>query len=240
MAPRLPSLLERPITFAHRGASAQLPDNTIESFELAAKLGASGMESDVWVTADGIAVLDHDGTVGGLLRKRKIGHVQRAELPEHIPTLAEYYDALGTNLPLSLDVKDPAAFESIVATAREAGGDAEEQLWLCVPDYRQLVEWRTHTSAKLVDSTRLSRLKEGPERRADRLREVGVDAINLRHGDWSGGMIATFHRFGIVTLGWDAQQPREIANLIDIGIDGLYSDHADRMAEAIRQYFPEQ
>ena len=47
---RLPSLLDPPITFAHRGAKAYAPENTIEAFALALKLGASGLESDVWVT----------------------------------------------------------------------------------------------------------------------------------------------------------------------------------------------
>ena len=49
------------LLFAHRGASANAPENTIAAFELALGLGATGLESDVWLTADGVAVLDHDG-----------------------------------------------------------------------------------------------------------------------------------------------------------------------------------
>ena len=62
MQQRLPSLLAPPITFAHRGARANAPDNTIEAFQLALDLGAGGLESDVWLTRDGVPVLDHDGT----------------------------------------------------------------------------------------------------------------------------------------------------------------------------------
>ena len=87
MQQRLPSLLDPPITFAHRGARAHAPENTLEAFELALRLGASGLESDVWLTADGVAVLDHDGVVKKGLRKRPISEFERAELPEHIPTL---------------------------------------------------------------------------------------------------------------------------------------------------------
>ena len=53
-----------------------MPENTIEAFELALRLGASGLESDVWITADGVAVLDADvfhrdaQPVGHHLRKR--------------------------------------------------------------------------------------------------------------------------------------------------------------------------
>ena len=40
--------------FAHRGASAYAPENTMEAFELAAKQGADGIELDVHVTKHGV------------------------------------------------------------------------------------------------------------------------------------------------------------------------------------------
>ena len=46
--------------FAHRGASAYAPENTMEAFELAAKQGANGIELDVHVTKDGEVVVTHD------------------------------------------------------------------------------------------------------------------------------------------------------------------------------------
>jgi glycerophosphoryl diester phosphodiesterase len=85
-APRLPSRIDPPIGFGHRGARAHAPENTIESFTLALRLGATGLESDVWRTADGEVVLDHDGVVRSGLRRRSIADVLRAELPPHIPT----------------------------------------------------------------------------------------------------------------------------------------------------------
>jgi len=103
---------DRPtVLFAHRGARAHERENTLPAFELAVRLGATGLESDVWVTADGVAVLDHDGVVGGRLRRRPIAAVDRSELPDHIPSLEDLYRTVGVDLPLSLDVKDAAAFE---------------------------------------------------------------------------------------------------------------------------------
>lgn len=238
MAPRLAPLLARPIGFAHRGARAHAPENTLEAFDLALQLGATGLESDVWITADGHAVLDHDGEIGRWPRKRPIVEVSHRDLPDQIPTLAELYDHVGTDHPISLDVKDPAAFDAVVGAARNAGGAAEEQLWLCHHDYEQLREWRHHTSAKLVDSTRLKHLREGPERRANELRNLGIEAVNLRLPDWSGGLVAVFHRYERLALGWDAQHHREIATLVDAGIDAVFSDHADRLAETIDRFFP--
>src|SRR3954469_19122064 len=91
MQQRLPSLLDPPIAFAHRGAKAHAPENTIEAFTLALRLGATGLERDVWITADGVAVLDHDGVVRQGMRRRAIAAVSRAQLPPHVPTLEELY-----------------------------------------------------------------------------------------------------------------------------------------------------
>ncbi|HZX53386.1 MAG TPA: glycerophosphodiester phosphodiesterase family protein, partial [Ilumatobacteraceae bacterium] len=159
-----------PIGFAHRGAKAHAPENTIESFSLARRLGATGLESDVWCTADGVAVLDHDGLVGNRLRRRSIASVDRADLPSHIPTLADLYDACGTDFELSLDVKDPAALSPTIAVARAADRDATRRLWLCHHDWRVLAEWRRdYADVRLVDSTRLRHMRNGPERRAAQL-----------------------------------------------------------------------
>jgi glycerophosphoryl diester phosphodiesterase len=223
-----------PIGFAHRGARAHAPENTIEAFQLAVRLGATGLETDAWLTADGEVVLDHDGEVRAGLRKRPIATMARAELPDHIPTLAELYDAVGTELPLSIDVKDPAAASALVAVARAAGGDAVPNLYLCTPSFEEAVEWRRlHDDIKVVDSTRLRRIKEGPERRAAALADAGIDVLNLHLDDWSGGLTALVHRFGRLAFGWDAQHRRQLDALLATGVDGVYSDHVDRMMDAI-------
>lgn len=238
MPTRVPATMKPPLTFAHRGARAYAPENTLEAFTLALRLGATGLESDVWLTADGEAVLDHDGLVGGPIgrrvRRRQIGSLTRARLPAHIPTLADLYATCGTSLEVSLDVKDPAAFDRVVAVARAAGGNALARLWLCHPRWEQVVEWRGRCDAvRLVNSTRLDRIKEGPERRAATLAAKGIDAVNLHYLDWTGGLTTLFHRFGVLAFGWDAQTARVLAELLDAGIDAVYSDHVDRMVHAL-------
>jgi glycerophosphoryl diester phosphodiesterase len=226
-----PSLRQPPIGFAHRGARAHAPENTLEAFTLALRLGATGLESDVWVSADGVAVLDHDGVAGSRLRRRSIAQVNAADLPAHIPTLAEFYDAVGPDIDVSLDVKDPAAFAPTLAVADAA--KATSKLWLCHPDWRLVATWRDESAeVKLVDSTRLHRIKEGVERRAASLQAAGIDALNMHESDWSPGLVTLAHRFGRECFGWDAQQPRVIDALLATGLDGVFSDHVDRMVEA--------
>lgn len=228
-----------PIGFAHRGARAHARENTLEAFTLALRLGATGLESDVWITADGEAVLDHDGVVGGTLRRRPIASCRRAELPAHIPTLAELYAECGTAFELSLDVKDAAAAERTVEVARAAGGGAPERLWLCHHDWELVASWRTpFDEVKLVDSTRLSRMKQGAERRAAQLANAGIDAVNLHRSDWSAGLVALFHRFDRDAFGWDCQLERHLAELLDLGVDAVYSDHVDRMVDALAAAYP--
>jgi glycerophosphoryl diester phosphodiesterase len=231
---RLPSLRQPPIGFAHRGARANAPENTIEAFQLAVRLGATGLESDVWRTADGIAVLDHDGVVRRGLRKVPIAQLPRADLPPHIPTLEDLYAAIGTEHELSLDVKDPAALEPTLAVARAAGGSALARLWLCHHDWQLVATWRAVApECRLVDSTVLGHIPEGVEQRAAALASAGIDALNLHHTEWSGGLVALLHRFDRHALGWDAQHLRILHDLLDMGIDGVYSDHVDRMVDAL-------
>jgi glycerophosphoryl diester phosphodiesterase len=204
----------------------------LDAFVLARRLGATGLESDVWLTADGTAVLDHDGVVRSGLRRRPIAAMNRAQLPSYIPALEELYATCGTDYELSLDVKDAAAAADTIAAARAA--EAEERLWLCHGDWEQVASWRTMSDGiHLVDSTRLRRLGDGRERRAAQLRDAGVDAINLHSSDWSLGLTTLFHRFGRLAFAWDAQHERILSALLAMGVDGVYSDHVDRMMDAL-------
>jgi glycerophosphoryl diester phosphodiesterase len=226
------SLQRPPIAFAHRGARAHAPENTLDAFKLARKLGATGLESDIWLTADGEVVLDHDGVVRAGLRRRSIRDLNRSSLPSHMPTLAELYESVGTDLPLSLDVKDPDAVVRTLQVADSYG--ATERLWLCHHDWELVATWREQSdSVKLVDSTRLRRISEGPERRAATLQKVGIDALNMHWTDWNAGLVTLLHRFERFAFAWDAQQPRALALSFAYGMDGVYSDHVDRLVEAL-------
>ena len=231
---RLPSLLDVPIMFAHRGARAYAPENTIDSFLLALRLGATGLESDVGLTADGVAVLDHDGEIrSGRFRKRAIAACRRDELPDHIPALADLFEACGTDFHLSLDLKGSAVGPTVIEVVRSVAPAILDRLWLCHHDLGELIRLRPlDDQVKLIDSTRVPRISEGPERRAARLAAEGVDGINMHRDDWNGGLVSLFHRFGRTTFCWDLQFEHQLRPVYRMGMDAVYSDHVDRMVDA--------
>jgi glycerophosphoryl diester phosphodiesterase len=227
---RLPSLLDPPIGFAHRGARDRAPENTIEAFQVALQLGATGLESDVWLTADGVAVLDHDGVVRLGRRRRPIGTCRSDELPEHMPTLRRLFDECGADFHLSLDLKAPGTGGPVIDIVAAVAGDLIDRLWLCAATVDELLALRPLDSrVRLVHSTRLSRLTDGPERAAALLADAGIDAVNLHYTDWNGGLVALFHRFERIAFGWDLQSDHVLHPAVRMGLDGVYSDHVDVM-----------
>jgi glycerophosphoryl diester phosphodiesterase len=234
MQQRLPSRLDPPIAFAHRGARAHAPDNTLESFALALRLGATGLESDVWVTSDGVAVLDHDGIVRRGLRRLPISKVARDDLPDHIPTLTELFAECGTNFHLSLDVKSSEAYEPTVDAIAAAETMSPDKVWICDPRLDNLTERRDALAGyRLVHSTRLSRLETSPELHAAKLSEAGIDVMNMHYTDWNGGLVVLFHRFKVFAFSWDLQYEHSLEDAFRMGIDGIYSDNTDTMVDVM-------
>ena len=101
--------------WAHRGASAYAPENTLEAFRLGAEQGADGVELDVQLSKDGQLVVIHDETIDrvsdghGYVRDYTLEELKKFVFnkthPEYadarIPTLGEVYDLLK---PLGLEI----------------------------------------------------------------------------------------------------------------------------------------
>lgn len=204
------------------------------AFRLAVKLGANGLESDVWLTSDGVAVLDHAGWVGPRWRRRPIAETMSTALPKHIPTLAELAELAQLHqLALSLDIKDAGAYDVVGRTLADVSSDLVGRSFICCEDFAllQTIATRMHT-LQLVDSSRLATMKAGPERRMADLSNLGVVGLNMHHTDWNGGLVTLAHRFNRLAFAWDAQFEYQLTTTLLMGIDGLYSDWVDRMVDA--------
>jgi glycerophosphoryl diester phosphodiesterase len=224
------------IGFAHRGARLDEPENTIPAFRRALEQGATGLESDAWVAADGEVVLVHDESVRAGLRRV---HVHRATSERlrglGVPRLQELYETLGTECELSIDVKEHGAARPVIEVAGAARAD--ERLWLCSGSLELLTELRDVAGgAHLVHSVRKKRIAGSIERHAADLRSRGIDAMNMHHTDWTKGLVSLFHRFDVAAFAWDVQETRYLRAAVQMGVDALYSDHVDRLMAAVGEW----
>ena len=111
--------LSQPLIFAHRGASAHAPENTLAAFELALAQHADAIELDVKLSADGHAVVIHDATVdrttGSQGRVKDLSLAQLKSLDagsffsekyrgERIPTLEEVFEAVGKRTFINVEL----------------------------------------------------------------------------------------------------------------------------------------
>ena len=225
-----------PITFAHRGGRAEAPENTLAAFARALEAGAAGLESDVRLSGDGEAVLVHGSHLRQGLRRLVVASTPAARLAEAgIPRLSELYATLGGDFELSLDLKDPAAAAMVLDVARAAG--AVGRLWLCAADVEVLTRVRgADANVRLVHSMGRRRYGDTLEPHVAALAREGVAALNLHEREWSAGLVALVHRFGVAAFAWDVQETRRLRALLAMDIDAVYSDHVDRMVATVGEW----
>lgn len=98
----------RPLVVAHRGASVEQPENTIEAFEAAIDLGADAIEFDVRMTADDHAVVMHDPDVSrttdgsGLVSDMTLEEIRTLG----VPTLEEALECLAGRAAADIEIKN--------------------------------------------------------------------------------------------------------------------------------------
>jgi glycerophosphoryl diester phosphodiesterase len=225
-----------PITFAHRGGRADAPENTLPAFRRALEVGAAGLESDARLAADGEVVLVHGSTLRTGLRRVKVRDLPAARLSElGVPRLADLYAELGTDFELSLDLKEPDIAEPILAVARAVG--AVDRLWLCARELPDLAAARrADPEVRLVHSMGRRAYGDALERHASTLARTGIAALNLREAEWSLGLVTLAHRFDLLAFAWDAQEYRRIRAVLQMGVDGIYSDHVERLVAAVGEW----
>jgi glycerophosphoryl diester phosphodiesterase len=102
------------VRVAHRGASAEYPENTMMAFRRAIEMGVDALELDVHLTYDGVLIVMHDSTLDrttdgkGLVRDHSLQAISQlnAGQGERVPRLIEVIElARSTNLRLCIEIK---------------------------------------------------------------------------------------------------------------------------------------
>lgn len=147
------------VNYAHRGASAYAPENTMSAFRLGLEMGANGIETDVQRTKDGVLVLFHDDTLTrvtgqpGSVKDYTYAQLREFSVSVHgrsdrIPTLEEFLQAFGAlDLTFAIELKQPFTEEDTVAMLERYGMRKKTVITsfqleclmrarACAPDYR--------------------------------------------------------------------------------------------------------
>jgi glycerophosphoryl diester phosphodiesterase len=243
--------------YAHRGAAAELPENTLPAFRLALDVGANAIETDCHVTRDGRVVLSHDETgermanVACAIADATLEDVQTWDVARGfvedggeareaftIPTLEEALAEL-RGIPLNVDIKahQHGAAERVVAVVRRMR--ATETTLLTSFDARVVRRVRAlgYEGPTGLGQSEALRLLAMPTAALRALPLRGTAAqLPHRHGAIDVGrraVIAKCHALGLAVHFWTVNDPARARELRDLGADGVMTDDPRTIAAAL-------
>lgn len=238
MTTRLPSLHGRLTTFVSDPWQATGPDGGFDLPPEVANGDVDGVDVTAQLTGDGVVVAARSDRIRTGLRRRRIDQLDAVDLPPGVPTIAELLARISDPNPLLVSVGGDSHFEAILATARELGSEVEKRLWLAGHVHPDLIRWRPRTDAVLLLATSRRRIGESVEKMLAALHGDDLDGVTMPHADWSGGTIALAHRFGLRTHASGARHSRELAAVIDAGVDAVTAEDSIRLAAVAAQFYP--
>lgn len=249
-----------PLVVAHRGASADAPENTLASLGRAIAWDADFVEVDVQRTKDGALVLMHDTTLARTTNASVVfpgrqpwlvGDFTLAELGrldaggwfstqyagERIPTLEQVIGMLrhsGTGLLLEIKATalHPGLVTDVAGVLSQSRGYVDE----AVGAGRLVVQSFDHQAMQhhkqLLPEVPVGAL--GTPLRADLgALATWADQVNPVH--WSIGphFVAAVRRHGMSCQAWTVDRPSQMRRVTGLGVDGVITNHPDRLRRTL-------
>ncbi len=219
--------------WAHRGASAWAPENTMAAFAAAEVAGADGIELDIHLSRDGVPVVIHDATVDrttdgeGQVRRLTFSALKRLDagawfspsfVHEPVPALVEVLEWAGGRVRLNLEIKDELCGQVILDLLRQF---PSVRALISSFDHRLLERIRRESSEVplgfLVDSVFWRRgLKRAVACRAE--------SFHPRQDLVSRAMISACHRHGLKVYPWTVDDPLRLEKLVRLGVNGVFTN----------------
>jgi glycerophosphoryl diester phosphodiesterase len=232
--------LPRPTIFAHRGASAHAPENTVAAFQLAAQEGADGIEFDVKLTKDGQVVAHHDATLDrttdgqGRLKDFSLAELKKLDAGawfgeqyrgERIPTLDEIFEAVGGKLFMNIELTNYAApFDSLVDKVTETVKRHRMEGQIL---YSSFLPHNLIRAGALTPGLPRGQLAlPGPAGWWQRSWGgfLKLQADHPFSADVSAASVERSHAHGRRVYTWTVNQPEEMRRLQTLGVDGIITD----------------
>ncbi len=213
------------LILGHRGA-AQVPGNTIPSFEKARELGADGFELDVRKTADGQLVVVHGSVVGGLAVQSST-YKQIRKLPRgfEVPLLKDVLTKFGKEAYLYIELKSPGFEQEAVDLIRESGNPAKTLVLAFQPQTLTKV----HEILPDLQLGFIYNRTQDEELRHNCPIDVLIPQFKLA----SRELIEVLHSEGLTVVPFTVNEVSEIKRLLQLGVDGFITDYPEKVAKVI-------
>lgn len=233
----------------HRGNRMHAPENTLESLQQAAALGADAVEFDVQVSSDGVLLLMHDVTIDRTTSGQGAVAVQTfAGLRTHdagyrftadggrtfpwrergvvIPSFDEVVEALPSTLPLIVELKTPAASAALLAAIERH--DLRKRIIVAGFDAASTLPLRDKGFALGASTPEVARLLLPSLLRlpvaAPRFQALCIPPTHNRMPLPVSALARAVRRSGVVTHIWTVNDPSMALRLWRGGVQGIISD----------------
>jgi glycerophosphoryl diester phosphodiesterase len=242
--------LDRPLAFAHRGASSQSPANTLAAFQMAASLGADGIELDVQLSKDGEVVVIHDYSLDSTTDGQGlVGHKTLAELKrldagswfgsafagQRIPTFQEVVDAVGGRMLLNIELKTvslrPRGLVEAVVRIIEDNDLVDRVI---VSSFNPLALLRVRRNQPRVAIGLLYAPHLPPPLRTPWLRSlVRPDALHPRYTVVDGAYVRWVQGQGYRLHAWTVDDADEMRRMARWGVDAIITSRPRLLREVL-------
>jgi glycerophosphoryl diester phosphodiesterase len=198
------------IVIAHRGASWELPENTLPAFERAIEVGADYVELDVHADAHGVIVVTHDRPTPGTV----------------YPTLEEALDVCRGRIGVMVELKSPRRYRRYDIVPRTVKLlDADDAL-LCF-QRTPLDQARALRPALRT----VQHVGFGVSIRAAR----DAWAAGFADGRVTGRGLAAARALGLETLVYTVNEPARMRELAALGAGGIFTDRPELALRLVRE-----
>lgn len=229
--------MTQPLVIAHRGASGEMPENTLPAFERAVEQSADMIETDLHLTRDGVVVIHHDAILERLGEKGEIRDHTAAELAAlnaapgagfeaRMPTLLDVLDGFGDRMEFNLELKVGSrtpyeGMEEQVLNAVSERGLLSRMLFSSFDD-SVLARLRALSADARIAVLVSPRAPLGILKRADRVR---AEAINPHVSMITPRMVRSAHAASLRVFPYTANEEAEMMRLIEAGVDGIITNY---------------
>jgi glycerophosphoryl diester phosphodiesterase len=248
-----PWLRPAPLVLGHRGQRATVPEQTMESYEAALRLGADGIETDVQLTADGRLAMMHDLTLDrttsgrgpiaawdwAALRALDAGAWFGAAFAGYrIPSLEETIElVVGAGRVLCVEIKGdreaaPRTAAAVARLVRERG--LLDQVFISSFDHEALAVARREAGSPLLAPERLPDSgPSDPETAASQAIDLDAAVLQHRWEDLTPAVVDALHGAGVAIWTWPIDDAVAVARSVELGADGIIGDDVSLLLEAV-------